>query len=504
MPSARSALTVVTLLSLAPMMTARVTAQCPAQKLIPADGATGNWFGRAVALSGDRLVVGAYHDDQLGLNAGAAYVFRELGSSWIEEAKLVAEDGALFDFFGGAVAIAGNRIIVGAIGDDGPGNNAGAAYVFERLGLTWTQVAKLTASDPAQVEEFGISVAIGGDFAIVGAWRDGPNTRGAAYTFERIGGSWVSDQKLLASDQQPGARFGFAVALSGSTAVVGALRHSVISGAFHHGKVYVFDRVGSSWVEGAQLVASDAVPGANFGGSVSIAGSRILIGALNNDELGLASGSAYVFDLIGVDWVETTKLLASDGAELDQFGFSVAVSGDRALVAAPFDDDSGGSSGSVYVFGHDGSQWNEDAKLTPADGFTFDFFGYSVALDGAAGVASSPLDDPSGGDSGSVYLIDMDATTCDAFQRGDCNGDGTLNALTDGLFLLTFGFLGGPPPPCDDAADANDDGVINALADGLYVLQFGFLQGPPPPAPFPCCGADPTDDDLECAVSACP
>ena len=300
----------------------------------------------------------------------------------LNEQKLTASDGALGDIFGDAVAASGSTIVVGARGDD---NVQGAAYVFERHGGSWVETQKLTASDGSQGDQFSESVAISGSTIVVGAPIkniDGNFAQGAVYVFERHGGSWVETQKLTASDGSVFGFFGNSVAVSGSTIVVGTGNEGA----------YVFNRHGGSWVETQKLNASDGAVGANFGLSVAISGSTIVVGASFADIGGtINQGAAYVFERQGRSWVETQKLTASDGAESDAFGNAVTISGSTIVVGASFDSIGGNLfQGSVYVFDRRGGGWVETQKLTASDGAEGDLFGNSVDISGSTIIAGSP------------------------------------------------------------------------------------------------------------------
>jgi hypothetical protein len=197
------------------------------QKLLASDVTARDNFGYSVAVSGDTAVVGAYGDGDNGSESGSAYVFRYDGSDWVEEAKLTASDGAAGDHFGFSVAVSGGTAVVGAGRDDDSGSSSGSAYVFRYEGSDWVEEAKLTASDGAAFDWFGVLVAVSGDTAVVGAFGDddsGSNS-GSAYVFRYDGSDWVEEAKLTASDAAPspsfGARFGMSVAVSGDTAVGG-------------------------------------------------------------------------------------------------------------------------------------------------------------------------------------------------------------------------------------------------------------------------------------------
>ena len=193
--------------------------------LVPADAAAYDQFGHSVSISGDRIAVGSHQDGDAGTSSGAAYVFARSGSQWLEEAKLVAPDGAAQDQLGRAVAIAGERVLAGAPFDDDAGEGSGAAYVFELAPQGWVPTAKLTAPGAAAGDWFGYAVALDGDRAVVGAPQPYNGGRGAAYVFDFDGLAWQPRAVLAADDGQPGDRFGDAVAVYGAVVVAGAPSH---------------------------------------------------------------------------------------------------------------------------------------------------------------------------------------------------------------------------------------------------------------------------------------
>ncbi len=324
-------------------------------QLLATDGVTGDLFGASVTISGDIIVVGAPADDG---NSGAAYVFVRNGATWSQQAKLTAGNGAdraTGDAFGVSVSIDGNTVIVGSPNDDNEnGADAGSAYVFVQGGSSWSQQAKLTANDENAVfDSFGSSVAVSSDTVIVGANLDDASSAimnsGSAYIFTRSGVVWSQQAKLLAGDDAANDQFGFAVAISLNTAVVGAYFDDASSAIFDTGSTYVFTRSGSSWGLPVKLSASDADNSDFFGRSVAISKDIIIVGShLDDTARGVDSGSAYVFR--GTNWVEQTKLTASDGATNDHLGRSVAISGDTVIVGSLFDDTSVVDSGSAYVY----------------------------------------------------------------------------------------------------------------------------------------------------------
>ena len=320
-------------------------AQLSEFKITAADGDALDSFGRSVSVSGDYIVVGAFTDGDNGLNSGSAYIFKRNGTSWTQEVKTLPSDGAAGDQFGNSVSISGDYAVMGARYDDDNGSSSGSAYVFKRTGPSWVQEAKLLSSDGAADDWFGFSVSISGDYAVVGAFGDDDNgtSSGSAYVFKRTGTSWTEEAKLLPSDGATDDWFGNKVSISGDYAVVGAWGDDD-NGSFS-GSAYVFKRTGTSWAQEVKLLASDGAASDYFGFPVSILGDYAVVGASGD-----GSGSAYVFKRTGTSWAQEVKLLASDGAASDYFGFSVSITVDYAVVGAFADDDNGTDAGSVYLY----------------------------------------------------------------------------------------------------------------------------------------------------------
>ncbi len=376
-------------------------------KLTASDGEAFDSFGLSVAISGDTTVIGARLSDGIVTNSGSAYIFQRSGRGWAEVAKLTASDGEYDDRFGRSVAISRDTAVVGAWRDDDLGGGSGSAYIFQRRGSSWTEVAKLTASDGEAGDLFGEKVAIGGDTAVIGAFADddlGTNS-GAAYIFQRRGRDWGEVAKLTASDGVAGDIFGNSVAIFEDTAVIGARRDDDLGN--NSGAAYIFQRSGRKWVELVKLTASDGEAGDEFGVLVAISGDTAVIGAYRDDDLGSDSGAAYIFQRRGSSWTEVAKLTASDGAADDWFGVSVAISGDTAVIGSYRDDDIGGDSGAAYIFQRRGSSWTEVAKLTASDGAAGDFFGSSVAISRNTAVVGASQDGDLSGDSGAAYIFKL-------------------------------------------------------------------------------------------------
>ena len=377
-------------------------------KLIPGDSDTGDWFGRRVSISGKYAIVGALHDND---DRGSAYIFERSAADWIQQTKLTASSPAAGDQFGSDVSISGDNAIVGADRSDYNGSWSGAAYVFQRTNTGWIQQDMLVPSDGNIGDRFGNSVSISGNYLIIGAYWDDDNgfNSGSAYVFRKDVAGWVLETKLRASDGAKDDWFGHDVSIDGNYAIVGAVLDNH-DGAYR-GSAYIFRRDGSNWIQQTKLVAEDGQAGDEFGGSVSIRGNYAVIGAIGNDDAGEDAGAAYIFVRSGNNWIQQAKLVPLDGAAGDHFGNSVSIDGNYAIVAAHLDADMGTESGSAYIFKREGQSWAQQAKLSAPDGSSNDFFGQGVSIDSSYVVIGAPYNDDNGDNSGSVYIFRRIGTT---------------------------------------------------------------------------------------------
>jgi predicted amidohydrolase len=391
-------------------------------QLLPPDPAEKQQFGTAVSVAGDTAVVGAPLDQENGPESGAAYVFVRSGTTWTEEQKLLAADGAVNDVLGASVSISADTVVVGApSADTAGGTDAGAAYVFVRSGTVWTEQQKLIAPDGAMLDGFGSAASVSGDSVMVGAWSDDTSSgadAGSAYVFLRSGATWTEQQKLLPADGAPDEAFGYAVSLSGDTGLAGARLGDTPDGV-DSGSAYVFVRSGAAWGPQQKLRGSDTVTDA-FGSAVSVSGDTLIVGVSADDTpAGRDAGSAYVFVRTGTVWTLQQKLIPNDGAADDYFGISVSVSGDTAVVGARLDDTAaGGDTGSAYVFVRSGTTWSLQQKLLASDGAPGDSFGTSVSVSGDTLLVGAPVADTAGGaDAGAAYVFVRSGTTWTEQQK---------------------------------------------------------------------------------------
>jgi hypothetical protein len=292
----------------------------------------GDFFGYSVAVSGTTAVVGA---PGYSKNIGLAYVFTKTGSAWRQTAELKASDTASNDFFGDSVAVSGKTAVVGA---DGRAKSAGRAYVFSDTAGSWKQVAELKGSDSVAKDGFGYTVGVSGTTAVAGA-PDHAKNQGRAYVFSDASGSWKQIAELKGSDTAANNGFGVAVAISGMSLVAGAPGYAKAAG-----RAYVFDESGSAWKQVAELKGSDTAASDDLGYAVGISGTTAVAGAPG---FAKQQGRTYLFSSAGTVWKQTAELKGSDSAAGDFFGYSVAVSANAAVAGA---DGHAKSAGRAYLF----------------------------------------------------------------------------------------------------------------------------------------------------------
>ncbi len=402
------------------MTTTSAQAQFVEYKLTASDGDPNDRFGESAAIDGTTAIIGAFRDDDAGTDAGAVYVFDFNNGSWTQTSKLTPGNGIItpgfFDngLFGSVADIHNDVIVVGATDSRENGIKTGAAYVFEKnTDGKWLQMKKFVPSDGAADDKFGSSVSTNGEFAFVGSLDHDPSNMvnaGAVYVYQKqIVGSditWELFQKLTPSDAQAGDSFGWSVALDGTRAVIGA--RDVDDRGQNAGAVYIYEYNGSEWQQVTKLYAADARVEDSFGEVVAIDGDQIIVGARDVDVKGEESGAAYVLERQdNGSWLQTAKLLASDGESLDRFGNSVAIEGDFAVVSTRIDND---FSGAIYLFQRVGDSWIETSKITPTGLEAGDLFGQAVDISGTLIISGTKGDDAKGVDAGAAHIFDLAST----------------------------------------------------------------------------------------------
>jgi hypothetical protein len=383
-------------------------------KLIAGDPDPGDNFGNALAIDGDTAVICAWWDDNAhGIKAGAAYVFEHDSSgAWAEVVKLVPGSGCAGNSFGASAALDGDTAAVAAADCNYLGLfNPGVVHVFGRDEGgpdAWGEVAEIRPSTSGLGAQFGVGLAIDGDRMLVGAPFHplAPYLHsGAAYIFERdpITGTWTEVAFLVPLDPAYDDRFGNGVALDGDTAVVGAYFDDLVNGQYgHEGAAFVYERdVGGpgAWGLVTKLLPSDLAMDDNFGFDVALLGDTVLVSSHHDDHAGgVEAGSVYVFDrnLGGPNnWGEVTKLTAANGNYKDYFGRSIALTEDLAVIGAyGAGGDANPGTGAAYLFerGPGLESWSQVARIVQSDPEAWDGFGFNVSLSGTTLLASPVFD----------------------------------------------------------------------------------------------------------------
>lgn len=378
--------------------------------LTPSDGATYDNFGHSLDVDGDILVIGAPFVD-VGANAeqGAVYVFEKIGGVWIEQPRIVVADGAQYDQLGFSVAVSGGTIVAGAEEAASQGySSMGVAYVFEKLAGVWTQVRKLEGSGLNNLDEYGHAVAAEGDIIAVGAPKGGSG--GKVFVYERdYGGAGNWGERAVLTDDifDSNAEFGVAMDMDGGRLLVGAYRHDLVQGTFNNeGSAYLFarDQGGpDAWGKIGNYFASNPQGSALFGEGVAIRGDHFVVGAWGSDITGYGEGLAYVFRDQGTGiWSEVADLTASNYADFDYFGQSVALTDDMAFVGAPGKN---AYTGRVYRYDMDhggAGNWGEYEHWQGSDSAADHSFAHAMCTDGATFAVSAHLND-----TGAVYLFEL-------------------------------------------------------------------------------------------------
>ncbi|MFK7948124.1 MAG: T9SS type A sorting domain-containing protein [Saprospiraceae bacterium] len=505
-------------------------------KLVASDRGNADFFGQSVSIDGDYAVVGAYTGGTLSnpvSRQGTAYIFKKNNNgNWQEVKKIVASDGTYQDYFGHSVDISGDYVIVGAYQDDEDASGAnmlsaaGAAYIFKKdEGGTnnWGEVKKLVASDRGENDNFGRSVGISGDFAVVGAnyekgetsTSNGFHNKGAAYIFEKDTGgadNWGEVKKLTASDGSGGDDFGRNLLIDGDFIIVGAKGHDYDASGSNPlnsaGAVYVFEKnVGgtNNWGEAQKIVATDRAAQDGFGYSVAKDGDYLAVGAFYASTSTVSySGAAYVFkkDIIAGtnSWSEFKRLEASDAGTDDLFGYAIDISGDNVIVGAYSEDEdlTGNNTiskaGAAYIFNkNEGGleNWGETQKLISNERSMNDYFGFSVAIEGdlvMVGTRGEELD-TAGGNSlsgaGAVYVFEFGIASSTDVVSEFPNLKIYPNPAHDKLFVesqttfqqaIIYNIIG---QPIKEVSIQNNQAEINVsdLSKGIYMLQLMMENG---------------------------
>lgn len=436
-----------------------------------------------------------------GAMALSAVPAEVLGGKYLREATLTASDQRADDALGLSIAMDENTLVGGAFRQDTGGQECGAVYVFTHQNDEWNQVAKLLSNDPTSSLYFGYSVAISENTILVGAYGDprpGGHASGSAYVFTRINGVWMQQAKLVAPDASPNAAFGLAVGICGDVAVIGAPEQTHPTG---HGSAYVFQRTDASWQHAATLVALDGAIGDQFGYSVAVSASHILIGSPRDDNAaGVDAGAAYVFAQVAGTWTQTAKLVGANSGPEALFGYAVSSTETEVAVSSLQEAHSGLTlAGAVYVFDGTDNIWSQTARLTADDANDGDSLGAAVSFCGDLLVAGARYCDIGAAtETGAVYVFKRSNQSWSQlqkiheFSRGKYLGNAVavscgsvaighyLDAVVDGIpaaapagtiWVYSNGVV--VPPACP--ADLNGNGVVDLSDLAILLASFGLV-----------------------------
>jgi hypothetical protein len=430
--------------------------------LLASDGEAGDGFGASVAISGDTALVGAYLENE---GRGAAYVFVRTGSEWIEQQKLFAPVSQPDEWFGLSVAISGDTALVGAPESKlygGTDMGHGLVYVYQRTAGTWSEVTRLNAQQLIFGSRYGFSIAVTDELVFVGAPRDNvtPDT-GVGTVDIRRRRDWSRVARWYASDREPRDAYGTAIAVDGDAFFVGAPFDddgTTIEGV-DRGSVYRYEISGELPVFAEKLLPAATASG-RFGSTLSVSGTTAFIGRSGNTVgSNAAQGSVAVLERSGSSWTQSPEIHASDGRTGDTFGDNLAISGNVAVIGA-LNHAVGANQrqGAAYVFIRSGNGWIEQEKLLGVTGAApNDLFGSSVAVDGRAAIVGAI---GSGSGLGRAHAFRLDA------PPGGTGGAGGQNDGGSGSGGLGEGGAGGEDSGGEGGASGASAGGSGGTSGG--------------------------------------
>ena len=446
-------------------------------KIVPDDPSQYGGFGAHIALEGDVAVVTSNGNDFYGLDAGIAWIFeRNIDGAFEQLQVLGGDDIGMLDEFGYSVALHGDLLVIGARFHMTDGQvNSGAAYIFERdnNGL-FTQSQKLTAPVATLDEAYGMSINTDGHRIVVGSNGTDPAVGGAAYVYlQEANGDWLLEATLHGSGADGVDVFGRAVGVVGDRIAVSAPFYAAgCGGTDLCGSVFVFEHDGTSWGETVRLVPDDLANEDYFGIDMELGDGRLLASSVYDDDMGIQSGSGYMFEYEDGDWVQTAKFVAPDGQPQDFAGFSARMDGDRVVLGGWYGND---GRGAAWIWTHDDDAgWVFEAEAQASDGQGFDIFGRAVAIDGDTLLVGADWADIDGyADAGAVYVYNL------GVSEGACCTNGICVLASPQLCAYFGGIYAGDDTDCDASdcgscsADIDHDGAVT-VDDLLTVIsQFG-------------------------------
>ena len=446
-------------------------------KIVAGDMSQYGGFGANIAMSGDVAVIGSPGNDAYGIDSGAAWLFeRDDDGDWVQTQFFAGDDTGMLDQFGYAVAIHGDLIVVGARYKMIDGQvNAGAAYVFERQGDgSVLQTQQLTAPDPIMDASYAGAVDTDGDRIVIGA-RYGNDGGGGAWVYARDGaGDWALEASLMGDNVNAGDRFGRTVAVDGDRIACGAPWFAAgCSGTNQCGSVFIFEYAGGDWAQTNRIIPDDLANEDYFGFIVDLEGDRLLATSPYDDDMGTQSGSGYVFDLQDGEWMQSAKLVAPDGDWQDLMGMSAHLDGDTVVLGGWYGND---GKGAAWIWQAAGGAWGFLAEAQASDGAEYDIFGRSVAVQGDTLLVGADWADVDGvADAGAVYAFSLTIEE----GTGACCTNGQCVLSTASLCDYFGGVYQGDDSDCEGSdcgscsADIDNDGAVTVDDLLMVISQFG-------------------------------
>lgn len=408
--------------------------------LMADDGMDNDYFGSVVSINNGFIIAGAYGKNISGPNTGAAYIFQQTGQSWIQVARLSADAGASGDYFGGSVAIHQNIALVGAPGTDQAGTDSGKAYVYQYDGNNWLLETEIVSSEAASGDYFGTAVSLNQDFLMIGATgvrTAGEAISGAVYAFYHNGKQWIQTQKITAgipenngleaaffkkpfslnrlmADMTPWYlipfmdRFGGIIIMDDKIAAIRTMREYGASRI----KIVRSTRPDPDqpdeipdWEPVVVIASDDPEEGDGFGEGFDIENESLIVGSPGKDGDNTDTGEVKIYKVPISDLFQEKKLTAVDCIEQDMFGVSMAADENHLIIGAQYGESSGVSSGSAYIFGSNDGEWVSQAVLIPDDPENGDCFGIAVDIEGEFAVVGASRKRNNGIESGAAYIF---------------------------------------------------------------------------------------------------
>lgn len=458
----------------------QVGAQCQATKCVGNPPAAGEQFGSCTAIDGDWMLVGV-PSDHAAPARGSVYAFHRTSGIWGYAQTLAPNSNPAATQFGASVAILGDTAVIGAPNS----NTVGSVYVFALVGGAWVQQQRLTPASTANVSLFGTAVALSSSAIVVGSgWSSplGVSQSGELWVFEHPGSTWVQVADLHATTPANDARLGNSVAIDGNWIVAGASNQAV-AGMSGRGAAYVFGRTGGVWSQFQGLADGAGTSGDTYGQSVSIFGNTMAVGIarLGNNA---AAGQTQILDFVNGTWAPSSTVTGEDALPGDHFGSWVALKGNVLAVASEQHSEFGFNCGSAYIFSHGPTGWTQTGEAIPNDVTPNKGFGIGLSLSGATLALGAPHDNgfcPSSPscESGAAYIFDLGVTSS---QYGSCaSGAPCMNAVAHGGCANSTGH-GAVLAGSGSGSVSADDVLLQArgLPPGaacLFYMGGGFTMG---------------------------